>query len=322
MKPSNCGISAGTRVLGILSLVALLVGCSVEAKGVGDAGPIGPTGATGPAGPQGTPGVPCAGCVNSASIAPGAVGAAQIADGGVTAPAIAAGAVGSAALAAGSVLTIAIADGVVTPAKLSGTIGAALAGTNGTPSGTNTFVTNSDPRNSNSRTPVVHGSALHDSTVATLSGGIVPNAQVGVGTANNGAYLRGDRTWQPFLILSSGQTLQGTYTIEFNAAAVGGRGSSPISFPIRLAAAPTTNFIATGGAANTNCPGSAGNPTALPGQLCVYETYSTNISTRCVASVGASYACNNSDTWGTTVFVTATAAGQATSVGSWAVTAP
>jgi hypothetical protein len=210
--------------------------------------------------------------VTSASIAPGAVGTAQLADGGVT--------------------SAALADGAVTPGKLSGTIGAALAGTSGTPSGTNAFVTNSDPRNSNARTPVVHGSALHDGTVLTLA---------------------------------SGQTLKGTFTIEFNAAAASGRGSSPISFPLRLSAAPsavTANIIITGGAATTNCPGSSGNPTALPGQLCLYETTATNISFRCLASVGASYICGNSDTWGTTLFVNSTATGQTTSVGSWAVTAP
>ena len=127
MKPSNSGASVCARAIGILSFVALLSGCSIEAKGVGDAGPAGPTGATGPAGPQGTPGVPCAGCVDSTSIAPGAVGQAQIAGGGVTAPALAVGAVtapaiaaaavGSAALAPGAVGTGALADASITNTK-------------------------------------------------------------------------------------------------------------------------------------------------------------------------------------------------------------
>ncbi len=113
MKLSNEGNAASIRVMAILSLVALLVGCSVEAKGTGDAGPPGQAGATGPTGPQGGAGVPCAGCVDSASIAQGAVGAAQIADGGVTASALAPGAVGAAALAGGSVGTAAFAPGAV-----------------------------------------------------------------------------------------------------------------------------------------------------------------------------------------------------------------
>ncbi|MCQ4575230.1 MAG: hypothetical protein NOU37_08295 [Candidatus Brocadiales bacterium] len=42
---------------------------------------------------------------------------------------------------------------------------AALAGTSGTPSGTNKYVTDSDSRMTDSRTPTTHGSGAHDSTV-------------------------------------------------------------------------------------------------------------------------------------------------------------
>lgn len=58
MKLSNCYRSAGSAI-SILSLVTALVGCTVEAKGTGDAGPAGPTGPTGAQGgqgPQGTQG--------------------------------------------------------------------------------------------------------------------------------------------------------------------------------------------------------------------------------------------------------------------------
>src|SRR6202171_2850038 len=81
MKPSNNGRSVGSRAFGILALVAILVGCTVQAKGTG---PVGPTGATGPAGPQGVPGVPCAGCVDSTSIAAGAISSAKIASGTIS----------------------------------------------------------------------------------------------------------------------------------------------------------------------------------------------------------------------------------------------
>ena len=118
MKTSNSSASVGTRAIPLLSLVALLVGCTVEAKGTGDAGPPGAVGATGPAGPQGAAGVPCAGCVDSPSITPGAVGNQQIADGGVTAPKLAVGAVTAPAIAAGAVTAAAIAQGAVGSAAL------------------------------------------------------------------------------------------------------------------------------------------------------------------------------------------------------------
>ncbi len=44
---------------------------------------------------------------------------------------------------------------------------AALAGTNGTPSGSNKFVTNSDPRNSDARTPTAHGSSAHNGIIGS-----------------------------------------------------------------------------------------------------------------------------------------------------------
>ncbi len=44
---------------------------------------------------------------------------------------------------------------------------AALAGTNGTPGGTNKFVTNSDPRNTDARAPSIHGSGYHTGIIGT-----------------------------------------------------------------------------------------------------------------------------------------------------------
>jgi hypothetical protein len=74
---------------------------------------------------------------------------------------------------------------------------AALAGTSGSPSVFNPYVTDADPRNSNARVPSVHGSGLHDATVASRDGGgLVPTAQMGTGSASSATLLRGDRTWQ------------------------------------------------------------------------------------------------------------------------------
>lgn len=73
---------------------------------------------------------------------------------------------------------------------------AALAGTAGTPSGTNKYVTNDDARNTNARTPTAHGDALHDATVASLDGGgKVPTAELGGAGADSTKFLRGDQSW-------------------------------------------------------------------------------------------------------------------------------
>src|SRR5436190_861375 len=73
--------------------------------------------------------------------------------------------------------------------------------------------------------------------------------------------------------LPAGQTLTGTFAIEFNAAAASGRGISAVSFPIPLSVASShVEFVPVGGPPTANCPGSSGNPTAAPGSFCAYET--------------------------------------------------
>jgi len=77
----------------------------------------------------------------------------------------------------------------------------ALVGTNGTASTANAYVTNSDPRNSDARTPVTHVHAASDITSGTISGTLLPaistNAQGAVpqtGTPS-GKFLKDDGTW-------------------------------------------------------------------------------------------------------------------------------
>jgi hypothetical protein len=152
------------------------------------------------------------------------------------------------------------------------------------------------------------------------------------GGGHNGIAVRDDYSGSDLIVdvmgyylpvkMLSGQTLTGTFAIEYTAAAAGNRGSSAITFPFQLASAPATNIIPVGGPPTANCPGSAGNPLAAPGNLCVYETQAVNISIICIARVGTNYTCGLSDVFGTSVFVTATAAGLTSCVGSWAVTVP
>lgn len=81
--------------------------------------------------------------------------------------------------------------------------------------------------------------------------------------------------------LSSGVTLTGFWNISGLESATVSYEAGTISFPKPLATAPAVEIIrlATyGGAPTANCAGSASNPTAAPGYLCIYEGYSGNIA--------------------------------------------
>lgn len=106
---------------------------------------------------------------------------------------------------------------------------AALAGTDGIPSGTNKYVTNSDPRNSDARTPVNHQHSANDVTSDTLDGDRLPAMSQakrgGVPATGNpsGLFLRDDGTWQSaggggggagnILIASMAQTTDPSYVV-------------------------------------------------------------------------------------------------------------
>lgn len=77
----------------------------------------------------------------------------------------------------------------------------ALPGTNGTPSETNKYVTNSDPRNTDARTPTIHNQDASTINAGTLDGDRLPiiNADKKGGVpptgTPSGKYLKDDGTW-------------------------------------------------------------------------------------------------------------------------------
>jgi len=123
--------------------------------------------------------------------------------------------------------------------------------------------------------------------------------------------------------LPSGRTLRGVYLIRFNPTVAGQQWGDPISFAYELSAAPTPHFIASGGPAVPECPGTAENPQANPGHLCVYEAVSagTTGTFLCNPVQGT---CNDGVTrFGGYVRTDATGTGAGTrTTGTWAVTAP
>jgi hypothetical protein len=117
------------------------------------------------------------------------------------------------------------------------------------------------------------------------------------------------------------KTIQGNYAAGLQAATTADDGWDSISFGFELASAPQEHFIAAGGAATAQCPGSAVNPQAAPGHLCVYESVSQNRGS-VVLFTGTTGATNQASKWGAGVWLIPAAAGNAFSYGTWAVTAP
>jgi hypothetical protein len=134
-------------------------------------------------------------------------------------------------------------------------------------------------------------------------------------SASNARFLPGG-------VIPGGRTLRGTFSIDGTATAAGQQNSADVSFGYTLASAPTTHFIAAGTAAPPECPGTAANPQAAAGHLCVYEAGNTNVGTRLVYDpVGYVAPAANKHGFGIYMYGT-TAAGFYTSHGSWAVTTP
>jgi hypothetical protein len=126
----------------------------------------------------------------------------------------------------------------------------------------------------------------------------------------------------PFVAnLPSGQTLRGNYA----GRAFGEPGQDmqiPITFAFPLAAAPATHYVVSGEAPPAQCPGTAAEPQATPGNLCVYEsTPAINAnSMRVFDPIGGEN--NQANRFGAGVAAGATAKGDFRVRGSWAVTAP
>ena len=123
--------------------------------------------------------------------------------------------------------------------------------------------------------------------------------------------------------LPAKQTERGTYAVG-GAATAEEPVETGVTFPIALGAAPQVRFLPAGSAATGECPGSAREPGATPGFLCVYEAEATGAAgERSVfdPSQGDAAGANAASRWGFGVRLGG-AAGNVGSQGTWAVTAP
>jgi hypothetical protein len=128
----------------------------------------------------------------------------------------------------------------------------ALAGTDGAPSGTNKYVTNQDPRNSNSRTPTSHGSSH-----AGAGSDAIPVATI----SNSGLMSAPDKTKLDTLSAGSKHTIQDEGGALTNRA--------------------NLNFKGAGVTAADNAAADATDITISLSQAPVFGTYSSGVLTAC-----------------------------------------
>jgi hypothetical protein len=125
--------------------------------------------------------------------------------------------------------------------------------------------------------------------------------------------------------LPKGVTLKGDWGMRIaNGNVANQRVQTAISFGFSLSAAPTPHYIPVGGAVPAGCTGGVTNPGADPGNLCVFEAATTNITAGSQAVFDeATGTDGQADPWGAGVAATATAGDTDTRYrGTWAVTAP
>jgi Collagen triple helix repeat (20 copies) len=120
--------------------------------------------------------------------------------------------------------------------------------------------------------------------------------------------------------LPRGKTLRGTFSMSGLSPTTGPETStSEISFGFVFASAPVPHFIELDETPPPECPGTSRVPEALPGHLCVYESFVSRVTVRGI---------NGPDGDGTTyrfgarLFAYGNSPGQFFSQGTWAATSP
>jgi hypothetical protein len=106
-------------------------------------------------------------------------------------------------------------------------------------------------------------------------------------------------------VLGSGQTERGWLEVWNQATFAGELATASVSFPFPLATAPTTHYIKFGTANPAGCGGTAAEPAAAPGHLCIYETAApVNSTVRGMHGPGGN---DTASRFGFTAWATATA---------------
>ncbi len=119
--------------------------------------------------------------------------------------------------------------------------------------------------------------------------------------------------------LPAGVTLRGNYAVGGQLSGANGFGWEGVSYLFPMRVAPTPHFIPSGTTPPAGCPGSATNPQASPGNLCVYEDFSSLVSAVHIfkPEVGGT---DQAGKWGFGLWFISNNAGNGFSYGSWAAT--
>jgi hypothetical protein len=116
------------------------------------------------------------------------------------------------------------------------------------------------------------------------------------------------------------KTIQGNYAGGAVAASANDDAWENISWGFDLGTAPQEHYIPDGGVPPAECPGTAENPQAAPGHLCVFESFSVNLASVTIFT-GTTGGTGQASRWGAGLWIQSTAAGNFFSYGTWAVTA-
>lgn len=115
--------------------------------------------------------------------------------------------------------------------------------------------------------------------------------------------------------LPQGVTLRGFYYLKNTATGALQEFFQPISFGLELAAAPTVHIVPNGGPNPSGCTGSAADPGAASGNLCIFESLGTIGEFNPLAAVE-----DQATRFGGVLHQTSSGAGDLFAYGSWAVT--
>jgi hypothetical protein len=123
--------------------------------------------------------------------------------------------------------------------------------------------------------------------------------------------------------LASGETIRGTIGVRENGLAAGNELAATASFPIPATVALDDAHVTVDGEdeASGECTGTATNPTAAPGYVCMYPWFRTNLQDGDTGFIWGTDAAAG-EKWGFQVSVNALAAGPAVFFANWAYTAP
>jgi hypothetical protein len=160
---------------------------------------------------------------------------------------------------------------------------------------------------------------INKKTLTQLKGNRGPTGPKGATGAQGVQGPQGPAGPFPSGNLPSGVTIRSNWALGSETTT--GFAWDNISFGYQFSAAPSSEWHTVGAPATTNCPGTAANPQAAAGYLCVYEGESTNEGTHSVFDP-ATGTTGSTNRWGAGVFAEPSSAARWYSYGTWAATSP